>query len=107
MASPASLYRQTIYWAAVTGHDQFGAITLGTVQSAPARIEPSTQVIADKNGTETVVSHAIFTSGNISLDDRVWLPGAIPGQSNQARRITRVDQFLDGRGNVIYRQVWV
>lgn len=107
MASPANLYRQTIYWAGVIGHDQFGALTLGNVQSAPARIEPSTQVVADKNGTETVVSHAIFTGGNISLDDRVWLPGSTPGEATQARRITRVDQFVDGRGNVVYRQVWV
>lgn len=107
MASPSGRFRQTISFIMLTGRSASGAPTFGVVGSARARVEPVQKTIRDSKGAEHLSSHVIHTEAELGLSHRVWVPGTNTADFNQARRIARIDEHVDGEGVVRFRSVWL
>lgn len=65
---------QVIYVAPLTGRSSSGTPTFGTPESMKARVEKHQRRIESDKG-EKLTTHRIYTEGEISMRDRLWLPG--------------------------------
>jgi hypothetical protein len=76
----------------VHGDPDFSAATL---QTANARVEPSTRLVTNSLGEEVLTSHFVMMDKALSNFARVWLPGADTSDDQQARQPLRVEQQFD------------
>lgn len=67
--------RQTIYVATVTGYSPGGTETLSTPVARKAHVELQRRRGTAANGTESDGDHLIIVEEEVTLDDRIWLPG--------------------------------
>lgn len=107
MAGPTHLFTDTITVADVTGRDAYGKPSFGPQAQHKARVQPKRKVIRDAQGAEHLASHVIFTAAPVTLKSRLWLPGDDPAVAALARRPAAVDDFKNGRGQTVFRTVWI
>ena len=106
MASPAQRFLQTITYAAVSARDTYGKPTLGSQTTARARVEPSSKFLVDEKGDEHVATHVVYTEAPLTMNHRVWLPGANTATNNDARKPIKIEQSVDGAGMTRFRKVF-
>jgi hypothetical protein len=107
MASPSDLFRQQVTISEARGRDVAGRPELGPLEVVAARVQPMRRLIRDANGNEHLASHVIYTAADVTLRHRLWLPGEDTSDLNRARRVSAVDELVDGRGVTRYRKVWL
>lgn len=106
MASPAERFLQTITYALVSDRDTYGKPTLGGQSTARARVEPCQKFLVDEKGDEHVATSIVYTEAPLTMSHRVWLPGANTAVNNDARKPIRIEQSVDGGGQVRFRKVF-
>lgn len=103
----AQQLRQTITVQHFLGSDEFGNPSYGAPTSYSCRIRDLQKLIETAAGTQAVAAAEVLTTGNVGLQDRVWLPGRDTSDPNAAQtplnRLTLIDEF----GNTVGVRFWL
>lgn len=91
----ADLFLQTLHVARFLGTDHFGQESYGTPEPHACRYQPSTRLLRDKDGGQSVSEAVLFTLAEVSVDDLIYPPGADPTDEAQGRKPLRVDRHHD------------
>lgn len=99
------LLNQTVHVAKVTSYDG-----PNEVLETPRAIQAYVEIVRDRvsapgtlgtQGTELSASHLIVTEDEITLDDRVWLPGFDQTDESFSRQPDSVNAFHDPRTGAV------
>lgn len=80
----------TITVASRTGRDAAGDPSFGAQSEVRCRVENKRELIERQDGTQQEVDFSIATTTEIQVGDRVWLPGANPGNDSEAKQAVLV-----------------
>lgn len=96
MSFLAGIFLQTFYVRRFTGHDQYDQPSYGAAEAYPCRYQPSTRLLRDRDGGQSVTEAVLYTSATgLSVRDTIYPPGADPADVNQGRLPIRVDAHYD------------
>lgn len=103
----SSWMSDTITVERFSGVDVYGQPLSGHKRQVKCRLEHKLQKIVDASGQEIMSNHEIGTLENISLLDRIWLPGTNTNDPTQARTPHNVAQATDKFGRTTLRMVFL
>lgn len=98
--------QQTVHVAKVVP-DGLGGYTRMNERNLPARVVGRMRLIRDAQGAEVVSDYQFVTIEAISLDERIWLPGANTADLSQSRIPKAIIEQPDERGQVDFWEVFV
>ena len=101
------MFAQSINVSPFSGVSAFGDPSYSTPVCAAARVEPVRKTLYSANGEEMQSEYAIYTLQQISMLDRVWLPGDSPADPTKARVPMKVYQGIDTDGSTTHYEVFV
>ncbi len=103
----SSWMRDTITVESTPGVDVYGQAIPGKKRQVKCRLEHKLQKVVDASGQEIMSNHEIATLQNISLLDRIWLPGSDTKDATQARTPHNVAVATDKFGHTTLWMVFL
>jgi len=98
---------QTINVAQVASYSASGTEVLGSPAQVAAYVEISEQIIPTNNGSEEKTTHLVITENEITIDDRIWLPGLDPSNDADSRQPKLVGVFNTVDGAIDHYEVLI
>ena len=102
-----SLMTQKINVARVASYSASGTEVLSTPEEISAYVEILRQIQGTNGGEEEKTTHLIITEKEITIDDRVWLPGLDPSDPAKSRQPKIVGSFSDICGGLDHYEVLI
>lgn len=96
---------QVITVQSPTGSSNYGDPTWSNRRSVRARVQLRRTKTRSAAGEVVDMTHELFTLEALTINDRIWIPGADTTDAKQARRPVNVTAVVDKAGHVHHYEV--
>lgn len=101
-------FRQTVYVAVVgAARNARGEPTHGAAASRLARWETRRSLVRNASGEQVTSDFWMACENSVGLLDFVWGPSDDQTSVAKARKVIKVEELVDERGNVSHYEVWL